>query len=237
MGSSPWNMPDNLAGCGGIRSTGGDMLRYLKANMGRLPSPLGGAIRRSHEKLYEEYPWRSMGMNWIRSKDDSIGQTVIWHNGGTGGYRSYLGFTEDGQFGVVVLSNTTHDVDDLGLKILAALSRKCGDLKPVTEDGYAKVAPFSGVRWENNRPIVRVEDRWAPLVSIDELPIDRVLEFSQKEFDDKARKRFAEDLVELLAKMGHEPQWEVTLGLDTSDGQVEHVKVMMTEENRDQVRE
>jgi CubicO group peptidase (beta-lactamase class C family) len=237
MGSSPWNMPDHLAGCGGIRSTCGDMLRYLKVNMGRLSSPLDAAIRRSHQELYEEYPGRAMGMNWIRSKQESIGQTVIWHNGGTGGYRSYLGFTEDGQFGVVVLSNTTNDVDDLGLTILEALARSFGNLKPVTKDGYAKVAPFSGVRWENDRPIVLVEDRWAPLVSIDGLPIDRVLEFSQKEFDDKARKRFAEDLVELLAKMGHEPWWEVTLGLEASDGQIEHVKVMMTEENRDRVRE
>ena len=63
------------------------------------------------------------------------------------------------------------------------------------------------------------------------------MEFAQKEFGDKARKRFAEDLVELLAKMGHEPQWEVTLGLETSDGEIEQVKVMMTEENRERVRE
>ena len=124
LGSSPWNMPNHLAGCGGIRSTGGDMLRYLKANMGRLPSPLDVAIERSHEELYEEYPGRAMGMNWIRSKDDAIGQTVIWHNGGTGGYRSYLGFTEDKQFGVVVLSNTTHDVDELGEEILEELVKE-----------------------------------------------------------------------------------------------------------------
>ena len=35
----------------------------------------------------------------------------------------------------------------------------------------------------------------------------------------------------------HEPQWEVTLGLETKDGQVENLAVMMTKENRDLVRE
>ena len=62
------------------------------------------------------------------------------------------------------------------------------------------------------------------------------MEFAQKEFGDKARKRFAEDLVELLSKMGHDPEWEVTLGLEKSDGQVEQLKIRMTEENRDLIR-
>lgn len=117
-----------------------------------------------------------------------------------------------------------------------ALVRSSGGYKPVTKHGYAKVAPFTGVRWKNDRPIVRVQDRWSPLVSIDGIQIDRIMEFAQKEFGNKARKRFAEDLVELLATMGHEPEWEVTLGLETSDGQVEHLEIMMTEENRNLVR-
>ena len=36
--------------------------------------------------------------------------------------------------------------------------------------------------------------------------------------------------------MGRDPQWEVTLGLKTSDGPVEHVKIRMTEENRNLLR-
>lgn len=121
MESSPWQIPNHLAGCGGIRSTGNDMLRYLKANMGLLSTPLDAAILRSHEELYQERPGRASGMGWVRSFVEPIGQTVIWHNGGTGGYKSYLGFTEDRQFGVVVLANSTHDVDELGEEILEEL--------------------------------------------------------------------------------------------------------------------
>ncbi|MDA1231717.1 MAG: hypothetical protein O2856_13165 [Planctomycetota bacterium] len=102
----------------------------------------------------------------------------------------------------------------------------------VTKVGYAKVAPYTGVRWENERPVVRVQDRWSPLVSINDIPVDRIMEFANKEYGKIARKRFAEDLVEVLSKMGHEPGWHVTLGLKTQDGQVEQLTTRMTEENR-----
>ena len=63
------------------------------------------------------------------------------------------------------------------------------------------------------------------------------MEFSIKEFGEIARKRFAEDLVELLSKMGHEPDWEVRLGLQTEKGTIEELQVRMTAHNRSLVRE
>lgn len=236
LGSSQWLLPNHLAGAGAIRSTGSDMLRFLKANMGLIPTPLDAAIQLSHQEIYKEDDHRAMGMNWIRAFEGDLSQNILWHNGGTGGYRSYLGFTEDLRFGVVVLTNTSHSVDGLGERILKTLVRKNTDLKPATKDGFAKVAPFTGVHWENDRPIVRVEGRWTPLVSIDGIPIERIMDFAREEFGDRARKRFAEDLVELLSKMSHEPGWEVTLGLQAEDGQVEELELTMTEENRDRVR-
>lgn len=112
-----------------------------------------------------------------------------------------------------------------------------GGSKPVSEHGYARVAPFTDVRWENDRPIIRVGDEWSPLVSIDGIPMDRLMAFARKEFGSRARKRFAEDLPELLSKMGHDPKWDVTLELQTKDGQTESVQVRMTERNRDLVRD
>ena len=61
------------------------------------------------------------------------------------------------------------------------------------------------------------------------IPIDRILEFANKEYGEKARQRIAEDLVELLSSMGHDPYWEVTLGLKSSDGTVEYLKIRMRE--------
>jgi len=232
MGSSQWLLPNPLAGAGGIRSTGTDMMKFLKSNMGLVSTPFDAAIELSHEEIYKENDFRSMGMNWIRDFEDDLSQNILWHNGGTGGFKTFLGFTEDRRFGVFALSNASISVDGMGDSLLKKLVRQYSDLGPVTEDGYAKVAPYSGVRWEGDRPIVLVNDHWSPLVSIDGLPIDRIMEFAREEFGDKAHKRFGEDLVELLSKMGHDPDWEVTLGLEGEDGQVEELRVAMTEENR-----
>ena len=47
--SSDWQLPNHLAGAGAIRSTGRDMMTFLKANMGLIPTDLDAAMRRSHK--------------------------------------------------------------------------------------------------------------------------------------------------------------------------------------------
>jgi hypothetical protein len=128
------------------------------------------------------------------------------------------------------------EVDPIGHKLLEQ-SIPLSQRKLVTKGWYANVAPYSGVRWENDRPIVCVHDKWSPLASIDGIPIDRIMKFANKEYGDIARKRFAEDLVRLLSEMGHEPERTVTLGLKTQDGQIEQLQILMTEENRNLVRD
>jgi hypothetical protein len=56
-----------------------------------------------------------VGLAWITTD-----KGIVWHNGGTGGYRGFLGFTADGRRGVVILANTAMDVDDLGFATLDA---------------------------------------------------------------------------------------------------------------------
>jgi D-alanyl-D-alanine-carboxypeptidase/D-alanyl-D-alanine-endopeptidase len=104
---------DVLAGAGAIRSTANDLLRYLKASMGIDPSPLAAAMKLAQAPLSEMNKTSRIGLAWMTSRTG-----IIWHNGGTGGYRSYLGFTADRQHGVIILSNTAVDLDDLGFATL-----------------------------------------------------------------------------------------------------------------------
>ena len=122
--SDEWRIPNHLAGAGAIRSTGRDMMSFLKANMGLVSTPIDAAIRRSHRELFRDTAGLTIGMNWIHSFDDELAQNIIWHNGGTGGFRTYLGFTEDRQFGVFVLGNTANAVDALAVEILKSLVRE-----------------------------------------------------------------------------------------------------------------
>lgn len=174
-------------------------------------------------------------LGWSVRSRDSVGR-ILKKNGGRNNASAWIGFAPEHGIGVAVAANCGEpDVDPIGYWLLERSIP--GGRKPVTKYGYAKVAPFTGVRWENDRPIIRVQDGWSPLVSIDGIPIERILDFAQREFGDKAHKRFAEDLVELLAKMGHEPDWEVDLRIAVEVGQVESVRIRMTKRNRELVRQ
>ena len=113
-----WDLP-TLAGAGALRSTAKDLLTFLAANIGIEKSPLAPAmaamlaVRRptGNPKLEIALGWHI----WIRD-----GHEIIWHNGGTGGYRSWIGFDPKARTGVVVLSNTSTNAgaDDIGLHLL-----------------------------------------------------------------------------------------------------------------------
>jgi hypothetical protein len=174
-------------------------------------------------------------LGWSFKYNDYLGP-YLEKNGGRSNCSAWIGFAPDHGVGVVVVTNCGGpDVDPIGRSLLERSAP--GGYKPVTKNGYAKVAPYTGVRWENDRPVVCVNDVWLPLVSINGISIDRIMKFAKDEFGSKAHKRFAEDLVELLAKFGHEPQWTVTLGLENADGQTEELQVLMTKANRDLVWE
>jgi hypothetical protein len=57
-----------------------------------------------------------IGLGWLIR--EAHGRTIHWHNGGTGGYHSFVGFDKERKTGVVVLSNSTHDIDDIGFHLL-----------------------------------------------------------------------------------------------------------------------
>jgi CubicO group peptidase (beta-lactamase class C family) len=57
-----------------------------------------------------------IGYGWFTTEFN--GTTLTWHNGGTGGFRSFVGFDPAAQRGVVVLGNTDRDVDPIGIRLL-----------------------------------------------------------------------------------------------------------------------
>ena len=111
-----------LAGAGAIRSTANDMLRYLKANMGLDPSPLAAAMQLAQEPRRDMNRNVRIGLAWM-----TTARGIVWHNGGTGGYHSFIGFDAERRHGVVILCNSTFAIDDLGFGVLNPNAR----LRPV----------------------------------------------------------------------------------------------------------
>ena len=155
-----WDLP-TLAGAGALRSTANDLLKFLVAHLQPGETPIAQAIRNTHTLRHEtfastkgflglvggvaEWVQRSRGgplvqmdmkgiaLGWHIANLPAIDRNVYWHNGGTGGYRSFCGFIQETQTGIVVLSNYAeimssmfgrYSIDTIGFKILESISAK-----------------------------------------------------------------------------------------------------------------
>lgn len=111
-----WDLT-SLAGAGAIRSTVVDMTKYISYNLGLKTSKLSEAFDLSHENSWKENSSPIVGLGWHTTVMNDM--SIVWHNGGTGGYRAFAGFIKDQKKGVVILTNSTDgSPDDLGLRLL-----------------------------------------------------------------------------------------------------------------------
>lgn len=100
-------------------STVNDLLTFLGANLSYATSPLAPAMKAMLGVSRQAgTPGLTIGLGWLTRV--SPAPTIVWHNGGTGGYRSWIGFDPAARVGVVVLSNAfqPEGVDDIGGHIL-----------------------------------------------------------------------------------------------------------------------
>jgi CubicO group peptidase (beta-lactamase class C family) len=115
---------DAFAGAGGLRSTADDLLVFAAANLELPPTPLGKSLAeclRPRRNLGED--GRAMGLAWHFERLPESTERYVGHNGGTGGYSSFLGLVPKKKIGVVVLGNTGRGegpspIDELGIQLL-----------------------------------------------------------------------------------------------------------------------
>lgn len=122
-----WRMDQAVAGIGGLNSTAGDLMGFLEAAMGLRSTPLAPAfkamltVRRPKPPQPGEFRAREVAIGW--HIQHSGGGDAVWHDGGSGGYRSFAGYNPALKTGVAILSNSwaAGDLHDLGVWML------CGD--------------------------------------------------------------------------------------------------------------
>ncbi|HYL35641.1 MAG TPA: serine hydrolase domain-containing protein [Bryobacteraceae bacterium] len=113
-----------LAGAAGLRSSANDLLQLLAAALGYEKTPLAPAMA---AMLDERRPTNQAGLvnalGWQISTPDAF--NIVWKDGNTGGYSSFLGYNATTRIGVAVLSNTSTraGVNDIGMHVLDAPSR------------------------------------------------------------------------------------------------------------------
>ncbi len=108
-----WNDQSCMQGAGGLISNAADMMAYLLANMNPGTHSLGKAMAVTHlPRADAGKSDMKIGMGWHIRSD------MVWHNGGTGGFRSFAGFDPKKKMAVVILTNSTTGADDLGFHLL-----------------------------------------------------------------------------------------------------------------------
>ncbi|MGK5066153.1 serine hydrolase [Janthinobacterium sp. RT4P48] len=129
--ASNWDF-QAIAGAGAVRSSARDMVAYMQSYMRGTGQAQQLAVQ-PRQVLAGEGDGdgvRKAGLAWIL--DQIKGQPFAWHNGQTGGYASFAGYTLDGKRGVVILSSTAREVDGLGVGVLVP-----GSLPPLAKAGAA----------------------------------------------------------------------------------------------------
>ena len=169
-----WDL-DALAGAGALRSDAEDILTFLGAELGYVKTPLAPAMRAQWTTVRRPTgtPNLSVGLAWHIASPPNRDEFVA-HDGGTGGYRTYMGFDPKTGVGVVVLTNaaTGRGGNDIGAHILSGLplapappdpaaGHRAIALDPKTLDDYVgryQVAPgaFITVSRDGQRLLVQL---------------------------------------------------------------------------------
>ena len=94
-----WSGFDALAGAGAILSSADEMLMFIQRNLH------GESLRDALDPIREVQADGDTGLGWIIN--DSGDDPIYWHNGGTGGYASFVSISPIAGTGVVILSTST----------------------------------------------------------------------------------------------------------------------------------
>lgn len=114
---------DVFAPAGAFRSNASDLLTFVEANLAEADTPVGRSLAFAR-RLHRAGDAGDLPLGWQRQEDFQSGLEIYWHNGGTGGYVSFVAFCRQQQTGVVVLSSYgdamtgRFAVDKLGLELL-----------------------------------------------------------------------------------------------------------------------
>ena len=125
----------SLAGAGALRSTARDLASFVSANMGLRTTPLLPAMISAQKSRFTTTIGR-IGLGW-QILSSSAGD-IVWHDGGTGGFSSFIGFLASKRLGVVILANSDYSVGDLGFRLLDPTI-------PLTPPPTVATVPLSGL--------------------------------------------------------------------------------------------
>ena len=105
-------LEDLMPAAGSLRSTASDMLRFLERCLD--PTPAMALAQSPHFRVRKRM---AIGLGWMILSHPAKPR-VLFHNGGTWGFRSFAGLVPERRRAVVVLSSRARAVDRFAFKLL-----------------------------------------------------------------------------------------------------------------------
>ncbi|WP_327039958.1 beta-lactamase family protein [Micromonospora ureilytica] len=120
----PWTGAGYAPAGTGAWSTAEDLARLAAATLAGTASGADAATAR-----FREDGDTRIGYGWFTTRHGD--REVVWHNGATSGFRSYVGFERATGRAVVVLGNTDKGVEPIGLRLLGVPQEEAEAAAPV----------------------------------------------------------------------------------------------------------
>ncbi|WP_420456331.1 serine hydrolase domain-containing protein [Rubrivirga sp.] len=115
-----WTFQDATVGMGGLRSTAADMLTFVEAAIRPEATPLADAVALTLEPRVAGTPPFGQGLGWHLLTLNG-GNSMAMHDGGTGGFVSFVAALPQDDIGIVVLTNRAGDATALAFDVLGRL--------------------------------------------------------------------------------------------------------------------
>lgn len=121
--TSNWDL-GALEGAGAILSTAEDMSKFALAQL----DTTNRDLLLTRERTYSESQTMGIGLGWHITKSEDAGD-IVWHNGGTGGYRSCVAIDPLKGNGAIILTNVSAGnnsagkIDELCFNLLRSLNQ------------------------------------------------------------------------------------------------------------------
>lgn len=110
--TSPWRSLGYAPAGLGVWSNAKDLGRLLRRTLART-APGQAATR---PLAPTDDPGERIGLGWQTERRDA--RSIVWHNGGTGGFRTFVGFDPDRGRGIALLAATSRSVDPAAMRLL-----------------------------------------------------------------------------------------------------------------------
>ncbi|WP_224491178.1 serine hydrolase domain-containing protein [Robertkochia flava] len=165
--NSFWHFEGPSRYAGGLISSTNDLLKYLEFQV--KTNPLFG--QRDIENTVET-GIHNLGRDMLFYKDGWFvftpepGTEILLHNGGTGGYTSFVGYNKKTQTGVVALSNSVSLLDDIALKLIYPPFQLKAPRRSIAYDLAMNIEENDAGNLVQNYEALKAEDRYNNIIDI-----------------------------------------------------------------------